>query len=74
MKHLLHFLLWILRVVVFIFLFSLALKNSGPVELRFYFDQVWQAPVSVVLLVTFALGILVGLTVSVGRLFQRKAP
>jgi putative membrane protein len=74
MKRLLHFLLWILRVVVFIFLFSLALKNSGPVELRFYFDQVWQAPVSVVLLVTFALGILVGLTVSVGRLFQRKAP
>jgi putative membrane protein len=74
MKRLLHFLLWILRVVVFILLFSLALKNSGPVELRFYFDQVWQAPVSVVLLVTFALGILVGLTVSVGRLFQRKAP
>jgi uncharacterized integral membrane protein len=74
MKRLLHFLLWILRIVVFTALFSLALKNSGPVELRFYFEQAWQAPVSVVLLVTFALGILVGLTVSVGRLFQRKAP
>ena len=47
-------LIWLLRIVIFIALFGLAIKNSTTVELRFFFDQHVGAPLSLVLLVTFA--------------------
>jgi uncharacterized integral membrane protein len=56
-------LVWLLRGLVFIALFGLAVKNSGPVDLRFYLDGVWQAPLSLVILAAFAAGAAVGLTV-----------
>lgn len=54
-------LLWFLRGVLFIILLGLAIKNGHDIELRFYFDASWHAPLSVVLLVTLALGVLLGL-------------
>ncbi len=70
-RSLLRPVVWALRIVVFIALFGLAIKNSGPMELRFYFDQVLLAPVSVVLLASFALGALIGLTAVVGMRARR---
>jgi uncharacterized integral membrane protein len=58
-------LLWLLRGFVFIALFGLAVKNSGPVDLRFYLDGVWQAPLSLVILIAFVGGVAVGLTATV---------
>jgi uncharacterized integral membrane protein len=55
-------LVWLVRGIVFIAVFGLAVKNSGPVDLRFYLDSAWQAPLSVVILVAFAAGVAVGLT------------
>lgn len=57
-------LVWLLRGLVFIALFGLAIKNSGPVDLRFYLEGVWQAPLSLVILAAFAAGAVVGLTVT----------
>lgn len=62
MATLLRFLFWLLRALVFLVLFGLALKNSEPMELRFYFGHLWQAPVAVVILAVFALGVIVGLS------------
>lgn len=56
------FLLWLLRIAIFIALFGLSIKNSNPVELRFFLDHSWIAPLSLALLVTFALGVTVGFT------------
>jgi len=70
-RSLLRPLVWALRIVVFVALFGLAIKNSGPMELRFYFDQIWHAPVSVVLLASFTLGALIGLTAVVGLRARR---
>lgn len=56
------FLLWPLRILVFIALFGLAIKNSGSVELRFFFNQIWLTPLSLALLLAFVLGVLVGMT------------
>ena len=64
-------LLWLLRGFVFIALFGLAVKNSEPVELRFYLDSVWQAPLSVVLLLAFAAGAVVGLTATLTALARQ---
>lgn len=58
-------LVWLVRGIVFVAVFGLAVKNSGPVDLRFYLDSAWQAPLSVVILVAFAAGAAVGLTAAV---------
>jgi uncharacterized integral membrane protein len=64
-------LLWLLRGFVFIALFGLAVKNSGLVDLRFYLDGVWQAPLSAVILTAFAAGVAVGLTATVITLVRQ---
>ncbi len=64
-------LLWLLRGIVFVALFGLAVKNSGPVDLRFYLDSAWQAPLSVVILIAFAAGAAVGLTATVVTLVRQ---
>ncbi|MBI5900271.1 MAG: LapA family protein [Rhodocyclales bacterium] len=66
MTFLIKLLVWLLRILVFIGLLGLAVKNSGPMELRFFLDQAWTAPVSVVILAVFAAGVAVGLTAALG--------
>lgn len=63
---LLKLIVWLLRIVAFIGLFGLAIKNSGPMELRFFLDTAWTAPVSLVILTVFAIGVGVGLTAALG--------
>jgi uncharacterized integral membrane protein len=64
-------LVWLVRGVMFIALFGLAVKNSGPVDLRFYLDSAWQAPLSVVILIAFAAGAAVGLTAMLATLVRQ---
>lgn len=67
------FVVWVLRIIVFIALFGLAIKNSGPVDLRFFFDQMFTAPLSFVILATFVLGVLIGVTAAaVTMMGQRR--
>jgi uncharacterized integral membrane protein len=56
---------WLLRGVVFLLLFGLAVKNSAPVELRFFLEGAWQAPLSLIILAAFVAGTFVGLTVTI---------
>jgi uncharacterized integral membrane protein len=64
--------IWLVRLVVFIAVFGLALKNSEPVDLRFYLDNAWRAPLSVVILITFAIGVGVGLIAAVPAYVRQK--
>ena len=72
MNTLLRISVWLLRIVVFIGLFGLAIKNSGPMELRFFLDRTWTAPVSVVVLAVFVIGVAVGLTATLGLSLRRQ--
>lgn len=65
-------LIWILRVVVFIALFGLAVKNSATVDLRFYFNRHLDAPLSLIVLVAFVLGLGVGVSVAAITLLQQR--
>lgn len=65
------FLLWFFRGLVFIALVGLAVKNDGVVELNFYFNQVWRAPLSLMLLVVFILGAALGLTATLATLARQ---
>lgn len=65
-------LIWILRFVVFFALFGLAVKNSATVDLRFYFDRHIDAPLSLVVLGVFVLGVVVGISAATATLLRQR--
>jgi len=65
-------LLWFLRGILFVILLGLAIKNSGDVELRFFFDSSWQTPLSLALLGALVLGIVLGLLALLPRLIRQR--
>lgn len=57
-----RYLVWLLRLVIFILVLMFALKNTGPVDVSFFADHVIRSvPLIVVMLVVFVLGGLLGL-------------
>ena len=50
------YLLWFLRVLLFLVLLGFAIKNTDPVAVRFYLGGAWEAPLVFVLLVAFVVG------------------
>jgi uncharacterized integral membrane protein len=63
---------WTIRLILFLFLVAVAAKNVEPVTLRFYFDLALQAPLVVMLLAAFALGVLFGMLALVGSLLRQR--
>jgi putative membrane protein len=63
---------WTLRIILFLALFLFALKNTDTVSLRLYFDQVWQAPLILVLLVFFAAGAAIGVLATLATVFRQR--
>ena len=62
-------LLWGCRIVIFLFLFVFALKNTELVSIRFFFDSFWQAPLVIIVLVFFAAGAALGVLSLLGTVF-----
>ena len=56
---------WLLKAVIFFVLFAFALNNQAPVNLHFFFGTNWQAPMVLVVLATFVLGLFAGILVMV---------
>ena len=66
-------LMWLLRLVLFLFLFGFAIKNDQLVTLHFYFGGTWQLPLVFVILAFFAAGALLGVTATLASwLTQRR--
>jgi uncharacterized integral membrane protein len=63
---------WTLRIILFLALFLLALKNTDTVSLHLYFDQVWPAPLILVLLVFFAAGAAMGVLATLATVFRQR--
>lgn len=63
---------WTLRIILFLALFLFALKNTDTVALHLYFDQVWQAPLILVLLVFFAAGTAMGVLATLATVFRQR--
>jgi len=59
----LKYLAWLLKAVIFFVLFAFALNNKEAVELNLFFGTTWQAPLVLVVLVTFVLGLFAGIAV-----------
>jgi len=67
-----RYLVWLLRVVIFIILLGFAVKNDQPVVLRYFLGYEWQASLVVVLLLFFAVGVGVGMLALLGNIFRQR--
>lgn len=54
---------WLLKAFLFFVLFAFALNNQAPVLLHFFFGNTWEAPLVLVILAAFALGLFAGIVV-----------
>jgi putative membrane protein len=60
MTKLLWLLKWILKAAIFFTLFAFALNNQHEVVMHFFFGYQWTAPLVLIVLAVFALGLLLG--------------
>lgn len=68
-----RYLIWALRLLVFVAVLMFALKNTGPVVVNFYADYViHNVPLIVVMLVTFVVGTIFGLLLTVPAAMRRR--
>jgi len=58
------------KIVLFLLLLGFAAMNSESVTLRYFLGLEWRAPLSLVILVVFALGLLAGLLACSLRLLR----
>lgn len=63
---------WLAKGLLFLILFGFALKNTGPVELRFFLGHSWRAPLSLLLFVFFALGAALGVAAALGLAYRQR--
>ena len=63
---------WLLRALLFLAVFAFALMNTGPVTLRFFLGQTWEAPMILALLMFFAFGAAIGILACLSRLLGQR--
>jgi lipopolysaccharide assembly protein A len=63
---------WFLKAAIFFVLFAFALNNQHDVQMRLAFGYFWQAPLALVVLVVFALGLALGVMAMGWTLHQRQ--
>jgi uncharacterized integral membrane protein len=62
----------LLKTVVFLLLLGFAFKNSDSVVVRYFLGLEWQAPLVLVLLVFFGIGIASGVMASLGIIVRQR--
>ncbi|MES2552975.1 MAG: lipopolysaccharide assembly protein LapA domain-containing protein [Pseudomonadota bacterium] len=67
-----RFIYIVLGASLFILLLGLALKNTSLVVLHYYLGYAWQAPLSLMLLITLLLGIITGLVVCLPWVIKQR--
>ena len=65
-------LLWICRILIFLFLFAFAINNKEIVTVWFFAWTAWQAPLIIVILASFAVGAVLGVLALLGTVFDLR--
>jgi len=72
MNQLTWLLSWIVRAAIFFTLLAFALNNQQDVTVRFFFGYDWTAPLVLVVLAAFALGLGAGVLAMLPRWFRQR--
>jgi putative membrane protein len=62
----------ILGIVLCVLLVGFIIKNMEPVELHYYLGFVWRTPLSLMLLITFLIGVVAGIAVCISSLIKQR--
>ncbi len=72
MKQFLRLLQWTLKAAIFLILLAFALNNKDDVAVHFLWGLEWRAPMVLVLLVVFTLGVALGVLGMVPRWWRQR--
>lgn len=72
MKALARLLGWVLKAALFFTLFAFALNNQQDATVHFFFGTQWRAPLVLVVLSAFTLGVVVGVLGMVPRWWRHR--
>jgi uncharacterized integral membrane protein len=72
LKTFIRLLQWTLKAAIFLTMLAFALNNRDDVSVRFFWDMEWRAPMVLVLLTVFAIGVAVGVAGMVPRWWQQR--
>lgn len=64
--------MWLLKAAIFFTLFAFALNNQQDATVHFFFGTQWRAPLVLVVLAAFALGLAVGALGMVPRWWKHR--
>ena len=67
------YLMWLLKAAIFFTLFAFALNNQQDATVHFFFGTQWRAPLVLVVLAAFAIGVAVGVLGMVPRWWKHRA-
>ncbi len=65
--------LWLLKAAIFFTLFAFALNNQQDAIVHFFFGTQWRAPLVLIVLAAFTLGVVVGVLGMVPRWWKHRA-
>jgi uncharacterized integral membrane protein len=72
MKNFMGLLKWVLKAAIFFTLFAFALNNQQDATVHFFFGTEWRAPLVLVVLAAFAVGLVTGVLGMVPRWWQHR--
>ena len=67
-----RYLLWLLKLALFAFVLTFAVKNTDPVTIRYFLGTEWHAPLIFVLLIVFVVGAVMGVLGALGHIMRQR--
>ena len=67
-----RYLMWFLRILLFLLLLGFTVRNIETVTLHYYFGYEWNAPLVLIILLCFALGVAIGVGSCLGKILRQK--
>jgi lipopolysaccharide assembly protein A len=67
-----RYVLSILKIALFVFALTFAVKNTDPVAVRYFLGHEWRAPLIFVMLAFLCLGALLGLLSALGQILRQR--
>lgn len=67
-----RYLRWFLRIALFLLLLGFTVRNVETVTLRYYFGYEWHAPLVLIILLFFAIGLAIGIGSCLGKIFSQR--
>ena len=67
-----NYLIWLLKAAIFFTLFAFALNNQQAIAVNFFFGTFWKAPLVLVVLTAFGIGLALGVLLMMPRWWKTR--